>query len=78
MSLSQKNVWHSKTDLKEAIIGIAYPVRKKDQADKENEENLVESLRKLILGKFENKHNEFYEWSRTIHDEVNLFFAGQF
>ena len=67
-----------KTDLKEAIIGIAYPVRKKAQADKEDGENLVESLRKLILEKFENNHNEFYEWSRTIHDEVNLFFTCQF
>ena len=22
------------------------------------------------MSKFGNKHNEFYEWSRTIHDEV--------
>ena len=32
--------------------------------------DLVESLRKLIMGKFENENDEFYKWSRSIHDEV--------
>ena len=59
-------------DLQEAIIGIAYPFTKESENGNsvESEENLVESLQKLIMGKFGNENNEFYEWSRTIHDEV--------
>ena len=61
-------------DLQDAIIGIAYPIRKKDETKDhvENKEDLIESLRKLILGKFEDDHNQFYEWSRTIHNEVKV------
>ena len=61
-------------DLEEAIMGIAYPRRKKteNRNENENKEDLVESLRKLILGKFDDKKGEFYEWSQTIHDEVDL------
>ena len=59
-------------DLQEAIIGIAYPIKKKDETknDVESQENLVESLRKLIMGKFDEKKDEFYKWSQTIHEEV--------
>ena len=59
-------------DLEEAIMGIAYPRRKKpgNKDEDENKEDLVESLRKLILAKFDDKKGEFYEWSQTIHDEV--------
>ena len=32
--------------------------------------HLVEALRKLIMGKFENENDEFYKWSRSIHEEV--------
>ena len=63
------------------ILGIAYPMKKKDEKNDgvENNENLVESLRKLILGRFEDKHFEFFEWSRTMHEQVasvieSLFF----
>ena len=56
------------------ILGIAYPMKKKDETNDgvENNENLVESLRKLILGRFEDKHFEFFEWSRTMHEQVVL------
>ena len=62
-------------DLQEAIIGIAYPIRKKDETkdEVETQEDLVESLRKLIMGKFDEKKDEFYKWSQTIHDEVRSF-----
>ena len=61
-------------DLEEAIMGIAYPRKKKTENKDEGEkkEDLVESLRKLILEKFNDKKSEFYEWSQTIHDEVGL------
>ena len=60
-------------DLQEAIIGIAYPqIKKSNDGDGENEsqEDLVDSLKKLIMGKFDKNHNEFYGWSRTLHNEV--------
>ena len=61
-------------DLEEAIVGIAYQRKKKTENKDEDEkkEDLVESLRKLILGKFNDKKSEFYEWSQTILDEVGL------
>ena len=61
-------------DLEEAIVGISYQRKKKTEKkdEDENKENLVESLRKLILGKFDDKKSEFYEWSQNILDEVCL------
>ena len=56
-------------DLQEAIMGIAYPFKREENSN-EDGENLVESLRNLIMGRFDNKKSEFYEWSQTIHDEV--------
>ena len=67
---SLKIVYTLVEDLQEAIIGIAYPIRKKDETEVETQEDLVESLRKLIMGKFDEKKDEFYKWSQTIHDEV--------
>ena len=54
------------------IIGIAYPIKKKDEQndEAENNEDLVESLGKLILGRFEDKDYEFFKWSRTMHEQV--------
>ena len=56
-------------DLQEAIMGIAYPFKREEKSN-EDGENLVELLRNLIMGRFDNKKSEFYEWSQTIHDEV--------
>ena len=69
---SLKIVYTLVEDLQEAIIGIAYPIRQKTENKDEDEkkEDLVESLRKLILGKFDDKKSEFYEWSQTVLDEV--------
>ena len=50
-------------------MGIAYPFKREENSN-EDGENLVESLRKLIMGRFDNKKSEFYEWSQTVHDEV--------
>ena len=51
-----------------------YPIKKKVENNNEvrNEEDLVQSLIKLIMGRFDDKKNEFYEWSQTIHDEVGF------
>ena len=64
-------------NLEETIVGIAYQRKKKTENKDEDEKNvdLVESLRKLILGKFDDKKSEFYEWSQTILDEVGLMVA---
>jgi len=59
-------------DLEEAIVGIAYQRKKKTENKDETQEHLVESLRKLILGKFDDKKDEFCEWSQNILDEVSL------
>ena len=61
-------------DLEEAVMGIAYQRKKKTENNDEDEtqEHLDESLRKLILGKFDDKKGEFCEWSQTILDEVGL------
>ena len=58
-------------DLEEALVAIVYPRKKTENKDKvEQKEDLVDSLRKLILGKFDEKKDEFYKWSQTIHYEV--------
>ena len=61
-------------DLEEAVMEISYQRKKKTENNDEDEtqEHLVESLRKLILGKFDYRKSEFYEWSQTILDEVGL------
>ena len=47
-------------------------MKKKDDKNDEvqNKEDLVQSLRTLIMGRFEDKHFEFFEWSRTMHKQV--------
>ena len=73
--IDKEQMWNfGAEDLEEAIVGIAYQRKKKteNKDEDENKEDLVESLRKLILGKFDDKKSEFYEWSQTILDEVGL------
>ena len=74
----EAEMWHKTAlwkfgdeDLESAIIGIAYP-RKQKKPDEETGDkiNLIVELRKLIMGKFGDDKNAFYEWSQTIHDEV--------
>ena len=64
-------------DLESAIIGIAYPRKqKKTEEDGGDKISLVQELRKLIMGKFDNDKSAFYEWSQTVHEEVRLQFSG--
>ena len=59
-------------DLESALIGIVYP-RKKNKVDGEvTEISLNHQLRKLIMEKFGDDKNAFYEWSQTVHEEVRL------
>ena len=79
--IDQEQMWNfGAEDLEEAIMGIAYQRKKKTENNDEDEknENLDESLRKLILGKFDDKKSEFYEWSKTILDEVLLAMENYF
>ena len=66
-------------DLQEALMGIVYPFTEDSENNErvESDENLVESLRKLIMGKFENESDEFYKWSRSIHHEVVKIFTHE-
>ena len=63
--LDQHGIWKfSKKDLKAAIMRIAYPC---EDGDTER----VEDLKNLILERFDDGGlTEFYEWSKTIHNEV--------
>ena len=73
--IDQEQMWNfGAEDLEEVIMGIAYQRKKKTENndEDENKEDLVDSLRKLILGKFDHKKIEFYEWSQTVLDEVGL------
>ena len=67
-------------DLESVIMGIAFQRKNtnKNIGNDEDETNaeLGESLRKLIMEKFDNKKTEFYEWAQTIHDEVILVIEG--
>ena len=79
--IDKEQMWNfGGEDLEEAIMEMAYPRKKKTENKDEGEkkEDLVESLRKLILGKFNDKKSEFYEWSQTIHDEVGLVMDKSF
>ena len=80
--IDKNELWNfGAEDVKTAIIGIAYPQKKTSEQndDADSKEDLVESLIKLIMGKFDDKINEFFEWSRTIHDEVilSVFFVSE-
>ena len=71
--LDKDELWNfGSEDLKTAIIEMAYPQKKMSEQNYEMEDDLVESLKKLIMGKFDEKSNEFYDWSRTIHNEVRI------
>ena len=70
--IDEDGLWNfDAEDLESAIFGISYP-RKKNKTEKtdDGQVDLIEELRKLIIGKFDDDKNAFYEWSQTIHDEV--------
>ena len=71
--IDQDELWNfTDVDLELAIMKVSYP-RKKSKIEKNDDSqiDLIEELRKLILGKFGDDKNAFYEWSQTIHDEVS-------
>ena len=68
-NLDMDELWNfGGEDFQEAMMGIVFPPRKESKEGAE--EDLVESLRKLIMGKFDDSKDDFYKWSQTIHDEV--------
>ena len=72
--IEQKDLWNfGAEDLETAFIRITYPRKKKmteKNAEGGNKDDLVESFRKLIMEKFDEKREDFFKWSQTIHDEV--------
>ena len=79
--IDQDDLWNfGGEDLESVIMGIAFPRKNTSKNDIGNDEesnaDLGESLRKLILGKFNNKMGDFYEWARNIHDEVVYLHFG--
>jgi len=74
--IDEDALWNfSGEDLESAIIGIAYP-RKNDKLDEKAEDklSLIDELRKLIMDKFGDDKNAFYEWSQKVHEEVRHMF----
>ena len=74
--IDEDALWNfSGEDLESAIIGIAYP-RKNNIVDKNAEDklSLVDEMRKLIIDKFGDDKNAFYEWSQKVHEEVSHIF----
>ena len=72
--IDEAALWNFGTeDLESALIRITYPRRKqKNDKKAEGKNGLIEDLRKLIMEKFDNDKNKFYEWSQTVHEEVRL------
>ena len=73
--IDEETLWNFGTeDLESALNKIVYP-RKKKKTDQKSEAkiSLIEELRKLIMEKFNDDKNKFYEWSQTVHDEVTLY-----
>ena len=73
--IDEDAIWNfSGDDLELALIRIAYP-RKNSKADKKGDKlSLTDELRKLIMDKFGDDKNAFYEWSQKIHEEVRHMF----
>ena len=62
--LEQSGLWKFEAkDFQMAIMTTAYP-------DKNEETELIETLKSLILGRFENGSTGFYEWSLRVHSQV--------
>ena len=73
--IDEETLWNFGTeDLESALNKIVYP-RQKKKTDQKSEAkiSLIEELRKLIMEKFNDDKNKFYEWSQTVHDEVTLY-----
>ena len=71
--IDEDGLWNfGRTDLELALVRIVYPKKKNDKESK-GKISLIEELRKLIMEKFYDDKNQFYEWSQTVHEEVGLF-----
>ena len=65
--LLNQRIWNFQTeDLQMAIMTTAY-------RGKNEKTELIEVLRNLILGRFDNGSTGFYEWSQKFHSEVSLY-----
>ena len=66
----EQNLWNfTGSDLETAIMGLAYPRKRKTKGKEKSER--VEALKDLIMGKFkEGGIDAFRKWSGEIHDEI--------
>ena len=70
--IDENELWNfTGDDLELAIMKVSHP-RKKTKTEKIDDDQacLIEALRKLIMGKFGDDKNAFYDWSQTIHEQV--------
>ena len=69
--LDEKDLWNfGGEDLEAALMGLTYK-RKNDKTER------ITELNKLIMERFENCIEDFFEWARSLHSEVvNDLFLG--
>lgn len=63
--LDEEELWSfGGDDLEAALIRLAYQRKNENQ-------DLIAQLSNLIMGRFDNRVQDFFEWSRDIHNEVS-------
>ena len=62
--LDEKDLWNfGGEDLEAALTGLAFP-RKNGKTER------ITGLNRLIMERFENCVEDFFDWARTLHSEV--------
>ena len=62
--LDEKTLWNfGAEDLETALTGLTFQ-RKKDKAER------ITEINELIMERFDNSVQDFFEWARSIHNEV--------
>ena len=64
--LDEENFWiFGGEDLEAALTAVAYQ-RKTDKTER------IKDLKNLIMERFDNNETKFFEWSRSLHNEVRF------
>ena len=69
--LDEKTLWYfGNDDLEAALTVVAYSKKKEDNGR-------TKDLKDLIMEQFDNDVMKFFEWSRSVHNEVSIFRVGR-
>ena len=65
--LDEQHLWNfGAEDLEAALTGLAFQ-RKKDRGER------ITKINELIMERFDNRVQDFFEWARSLHSEVILY-----